>query len=60
MSKELEMMKCIESEMIRVNDELVKLHIDCELRLWQDKQSELDVIVKLYDELNDKFFGGKL
>ena len=56
MSKELEIMKYIESEMIRVNDELVKLHIDCELRLWQDKQSELDVIVKLYD----KFFGGKL
>ena len=31
MSKELEIMKYIESEMIRVNDELVKLHKDVDM-----------------------------
>ena len=60
MSKELEIMKYIESEMIRVNDELVKLHIDCELRLWQDKQLELETIERIYEELNKKFFDNKL
>lgn len=60
MNKELEIMKYIESEMIRVNDECVRLHFDCDLRLWQDKQLELETIERIYEELNSKFFNGKL
>ena len=33
MNKELEIMKYIKSEMIRVNDECGRLHFDCDLRL---------------------------
>ena len=60
MNKELEIMKYIESEMIRVNDEGGRLHFDCDLRLWQDKQLELETIERIYEELNSKFFNGKL
>ena len=60
MNKELEIMKYIESEMIRVNDECGRLRFDCDLRLWQDKQLELETIERIYEELNSKFFNGKL
>ena len=60
MNKELEIMKYIKSEMIRVNDECGRLHFDCDLRLWQDKQLELETIERIYEELNSKFFNGKL
>ena len=60
MNKELEIMKYIESEMIMVNDECGRLHFDCDLRLWQDKQLELETIERIYEELNSKFFNGKL
>ena len=60
MSKELEIMKYIESEMINVNEECGKLHFDCDLRLWQDKQLELETIERIYDYLNKEFFDGKL
>lgn len=60
MSKELEIMKYIETEMIRVNEECGRLHFDCDLRLWQDKQLELETIERIYEELNSKFFNGKL
>ena len=60
MNKELEIMKYIEREMIRVNDECGRLHFDCDLRLWQDKQLELETIERIYEELNSKFFNGKL
>ena len=33
---------------------------DCDLRLWQDKQLELETIERIYEELNSKFFNGKL
>ena len=56
MNKELEIMKYIKSEMIRVNDECGRLHFDCDLRLWQDKQLELETIERIYEELNSKFF----
>ena len=56
MNKELEIMKYIKSEMIRVNDECGRLHFDCNLRLWQDKQLELETIERIYEELNSKFF----
>ena len=60
MNKELEIMKYIKSEMIRVNDECGRLHFDCDLRLWQDKQLELETIERIYEELNSNFFNGKL
>ena len=31
-----------ENEMIKANDEFGRLHFDCDLRLWQDKQLELE------------------
>ena len=31
-----------------------------DLRLWQDKQLELETIERIYEELNTKFFDGKL
>ena len=53
-------MKYIETEMIRVNEECGRLHFDCDLRLWQDKQLELETIERIYEELNGKFFNEKL
>ena len=53
-------MKYIEDEMMKVNEECGKLHFNCDLRLWQDKQLELETIERIYDELNTKFFDGKL
>ena len=50
MIKELEIMKHIESEMIRINDECGRLHFDCDLRLWQDKQLELETIERIYED----------
>lgn len=44
-------MKYIETEMIRVNDEYGRLRFDCDLRLWQDKQLELETIERLHEEL---------
>ena len=60
MSKELDIMKYIETEMIRVNEECGRLHFDCDLRLWQDKQLELETIERLYEELSSKFFDNEL
>lgn len=60
MSKELEIMKYIESEMIKANEECGNLHFDCDLRLWQDKQLELETIERIYDYLNKEFFDNKL
>ena len=60
MIQELEIMKHIESEMIKANDECGRLHFDCNLRLWQDKQLELETIERIYEELNGKFFNEKL
>ena len=60
MAKELEIMKYIETEMIKTNEECGKLHFNCDLRLWQDKQLELETIERIYEELNTKFFDGKL
>ena len=55
-----QIMKYIESEMIKTNEECGKLHFNCDLRLWQDKQLELETIERIYEELNIKFFDGKL
>lgn len=60
MSKELEIMKYIESEMIKVNNECGEMYSKDDFRTWQDKQLELETIERIYDYLNNKYFEGKL
>ena len=55
-NRDVDIMKYIETEMVRVNEECGRLHFDCALRLWQDKQLELETIERIYEELNNKFF----
>ena len=42
----------LENEMNKYEEE--------DLRLWQDKQLELETIERIYEELNKKFFDNKL
>ncbi|MGL4801925.1 MAG: hypothetical protein ACRC18_06640 [Cetobacterium sp.] len=60
MSKELEIMKYIESELIRHNDLLGEAHVKNDFGGFNDRQIEVDLLDKLYDELNKKFFDNKL
>ena len=57
---DLDIMKFIESEMIRVNDECGELYSKNDYRKWQDKQLELETIERIYDTLNAKYFNNEL
>lgn len=60
MNKELEMMKYIENMLIKHNDLLGDAHVNNRFGEFNDRQIEVDILHQLYDELNDKFFGGEL
>lgn len=60
MSKDLEIMKFIEKELIRRNDLLGKAHVENKFGEFNDRQLEVDLLDKLYDDLNAKFFDNKL
>ena len=60
MSKELEIMKYIEETLIKHNNMLGNAHVKGGFREFQDRQLEVDLLDKLYDELNEKFFDNKL
>lgn len=60
MSKELEIMKYIEETLVKHNNMLGNAHVKNDFREFQDRQLEVDLLDKLYDELNQKFFDNKL
>lgn len=60
MSRDLEIMKYIENEMIKVNNECGEMYSKDDFRAWQDKQLELETIERIYDYLNNKYFEGEL
>lgn len=60
MSKDLGIMKFIESELIRHNDLLGKANFNDKFGEFNDRQIEVDLLDKLYDDLNAKFFDNKL
>ena len=60
MKQELEMMKYIEDMLIKHNDLLGDAHVNNRFDEFNDRQIEVDILQQVYDELNIKFFGGKL